>query len=166
MQPVRSSRIWLYSFLYSPTGQKNVFQCILDYFMLQSRFNLGMFFRTRYGFPTWIIAIYKKSEHRNSLILFAQVENRVLIKIMKLQMGSPCLFVLQSWRCLDCAHHLLSFFPFLSQDWGEFPWNTRRDSRPSIKRAWKESSKERHLRYFIVNTAAVWSRCRLLHDGK
>ena len=88
-----------------------------------------------------------------------------LSKLWNKKWGSPCSFVLQSWRCSEGAHHLLSTFPFLSEDWGEFLWNTRRDSRPSIERTWKESSKERHLWYFIVNTAAVWSRCSL-HDGK
>ena len=90
MQPVRSSRIWLYSFLYSPTCQKNVFQCVLDYFMLQNRFNLGMFFWTRYGFPARFNWIYKKSEHRYSLILFAQVENLFLSKLWNKKWGSLC----------------------------------------------------------------------------
>ena len=150
MQPVRSSRIWLYSFLYSPTCQKNVFQCFLDYFMLQNRFNLGMFFWTRYGFPTRFNWIYKK------YILWFFLHKLKIVFLSK--------FVLRSWRCSQRAHHLLSTFPFLSEDWGEFLWNTHWDSWPSIKRAWKESAKERHLWYFIVNKAAVWSRCSL-HDG-
>ena len=122
MQPVRSSRIWLYSFLYSPTCQKNVFQCVLGYFMLQDRFNWVCSSGPITDSPHDLIEFIKKPEHRNSLILFAQV---------------ACSFVLQSWRCSHRAHHLLSTFPFLSEDWGEFLWNTRRDSRPSIERARK-----------------------------
>ena len=125
MQPVRSSRIWLYSFLYSPTCQKNVFQCVLDYFMLQNRFNLGMFFWTRYGFPTRFNWIYKKYIlwfflHKLKIVFLSKLWNK--------KWGSPCSFVLQSWRCSHRAHHLLSTFPFLSEDWGEFLWNTRWDS--------------------------------------
>ena len=164
MQPVRSSRILLYSFLYSPACQKNVFQCVLDYFMLQNRFNLGMFFWTRYGFLTRFNWIYKKSEDRFLWFFLHKLKIVFLSKLWNKKWGSPCSLVLQSWRCSQRAHHLLSTFPFLSEDWGEFLWNTRWDSRPSIKRAWKESAKEQHLWYFIVNKAAVWSRCSL-HDG-
>ena len=49
-----------------------------------------------------------------------------LSKLWNKKWGSPCSFVLQSWRCSKRAHHLLSTFPFLSEDWGEFLWNTRR----------------------------------------
>ena len=165
MQPVRSSRIWLYSFLYSPTCQTNVFQCVLDYFMLQNRFNLGMFFWTIMDSPHDLIEFIKNLNIEILWFFLHKLKIVFLSNLWNKKWGSPCSFVLEGWRCSHGAHHLLSTFPFLSEDWGEFLWNTRRDSRPSIEHAWKESSKERHLWYFIVNTAAVWSRCSL-HDGK
>ena len=137
MQPVRSSRIWLYSFLYSPTCQKNVFQCVLDYFMLQNRFNLGMFFWTIMDSPHDLIEFIKNLNLEILWFFLHKLKIVFLSKLLNEKWGSPCSFVLQSWRCSLREHHLLSTFPFLSEDWGEFLWNTRRDSRPSVERARK-----------------------------